>query len=113
MEPENSNGQTEQAGTDYTWSARVDDPSSGPPMLNVTGTGTFPTPGYRVKLYIHEPPSFNPSILLLNKVVLAPTGAEPDVVTTIDTEPFQWPFNGWTQVAIFPEGTIVDVKRDP
>ena len=113
MDPENSNSPTEEAGTDYTWTARVEEPSSGRSVLHVTGTGTFPTPGYRVELYIHEPPGFNPSVLLLNKGVHAPTDAQPDVVTTIGTEPFQWPYNGWTQIAIFPEGTIVDVERAP
>jgi hypothetical protein len=52
--------------------------------LHVTGTCTFPTPGYTAELRPSVPQGINPWDLLLNLVVQAPSGSVPDVLTDVE-----------------------------
>ena len=82
-----------------------------PPRLRVRGKCTFRTPGYCVTLKHHVPQGINPAILLLDKVVTAPTGIEPDVVTTIDVEYEEQTGVHYGEVSILPDGVTVKVQE--
>ena len=51
------------------------------PTLHVTGTCTFPTDGYSVRLERAEPQGVNPAVLLLDRVVTAPSDVVAQVVS--------------------------------
>ena len=67
------------------WKAWLNKEPPTPPMtLHVTGTCTFPTPGYTAELRPSNPQGINPWDLLLDLVVQAPSGGVPDVLTDVD-----------------------------
>jgi hypothetical protein len=67
------------------WKAWLSKEPPTPPMtLHVTGTCTFPTPGYTAELRPSVPQGINPWDLLLNLVVQAPSGSVPDVLTDVE-----------------------------
>lgn len=66
------------------WQAIHDLMPGHPAKLTVTGTCTFPTPGYKVELRPSVPQGINPLDLLLDKIVTPPTGIVPQVVTDVE-----------------------------
>lgn len=67
------------------WKAWLDmEPPTPPRTLHVTGTCTFPTPGYTAELRPSDPQGINPWDLLFDLVVQAPGGAVPQVLTDIE-----------------------------
>ncbi len=67
------------------WEAWLGKEPPTPPMtLQVTGTCTFPTPGYTAELRPSDPQGINPWDLLLDLIVQAPSGPVPAVLTDVD-----------------------------
>ncbi len=100
----------EKKGNCSDWSAIHDFMPPGPARLTVNGKCTFPTPGYKVTLKKKVPQGINPSILLLEKIVIPPSGPQPDVVTTISVTPYvEITDQRYKQVEI-SDGTKIDVK---
>lgn len=81
------------------------------PTLHVTGSCSFPTPGYSVTLKRKEPPGINPAILLLERTVQAPAGPEPDVVTEVEVHYEEETSALYTDVTILPDNVTVPVKQ--
>ncbi len=64
----------------YAWINRM---PPGPPSFHVTGTATFPTPGYEAHLEVASPQGINPADLILDLRVSARPGIWPQVVTDV------------------------------
>jgi hypothetical protein len=77
--------------------------------LKVEGHCTFPTPGFKVHLKKKEPQGINPAILLLEKLVVAPTGIEPDHVVTVPVSFEEHTTAHYHEVEILPDGTKIKV----
>ena len=92
------------------WTAILDAMPPRKPRLRVNGKCTFPTPGYKVVLKPHHPQGINPRILLLDKVVTAPTGIEPQIVTTIEVSYQHETEVIFSNVEILPDGTNIKVE---
>jgi len=92
------------------WTAIHDFMPPGPARLRVHGKCTFPTPGYKVTFKHHVPPGINPAILLLEKTVVAPTGIEPQHVTTIEVEYQEKTDQHYTDVQILPDEVHIKVQ---
>ena len=80
------------------------------PLLSVQGICTFPAGGYKVELRRHEPQSGDQRILLLDRVVTAPTNPMTDGVTKVavsyeERNPFV------ERVTILPDGTTIEVSH--
>ena len=83
----------------------------GPSKLHVSGKCRFPTHGYKVKLKKAVPQGINPTILLLEKVVTAPSGPVIQVPEVVEVKYKQRVKRGqYKQVTILPEGKTVRVK---
>jgi hypothetical protein len=93
------------------WEAWEDQMPPGPSTLHVTGKCRFPTHGYKVKLKKAVPQGINPSILLLNKVVTAPSGPVIQVPEVVEVNYKQRVKKGqYKKVTILPEGKTIRVK---
>jgi hypothetical protein len=92
-----------QTATD--WSATLDCGE-----LKVTGQITFPTTGYTVQLKKAEPQGINPAILLLDKVVTAPTGIVADHVVNAPVSYEEKTSVRYEEVQILPDGISIKVK---
>jgi hypothetical protein len=79
--------------------------------LKVHGNLTFPTPGYKVQLTKKHPQGINPSVLLLEKTVVAPTGIEPDHVVTMPADFEEHTRVDYHEVEILPDGVKIKVKH--
>jgi hypothetical protein len=79
--------------------------------LKVEGQCTFPTPGFKVHVKKKEPQGINPEILLLEKIVVAPTGIEPDHVVTIPVSFEEHTAVHYKEVEILPDGATIKVKQ--
>ena len=78
------------------------------PWLTVTGTCTFPTTGYSVELRRHSPPSPDPRVLLLDRIVLAPDVGG-DAISEVAVEYRE--FNVfYSTVTIVPDGVTIPVE---
>jgi len=88
------------------WSAKIHSEK-----LTVRGECTFPTPGFKVSLKVKEPQGINPAILLLEKTVVAPTGIEPQHVTTIPVCFEEHTKAHYQEVQILPDGVTIKVKH--
>ncbi len=82
----------------------------GPAVLRVTGTCTFGTPGYTVRLCRHEPQGINPRDLLLDLEVTPPDGVVPQVVTKVEVRYEEETDAEFDTVTILPAGTSVPVQ---
>ena len=84
---------------------------SGTSTLHVSGRCQFPTAGFKVELIRKEPQGINPRILILEKVVTAPSGPVSEVVTvekvTYSEEAASTQFS---HVTVLPDGITVPVK---
>lgn len=93
------------------WEAWEDQMPPGPSTLHVTGKCRFPTHGYKVKLTKAVPQGINPTILLLRKVVTAPSGPVIQVPEVVEVTYNQRVKRGqYKQVTILPEGKTIRVK---
>jgi hypothetical protein len=68
------------------WDAWLDKMPSKSPTLHVIGTCTCPTPGFLLSLRPREPQGANPKDLLLDVIEVAPSEAQPEVVTPVSVE---------------------------
>ena len=82
-----------------------------PARLRVTGECTFQTPGFKVTLQKKQPQGINPNILLLEKVVQAPTTTEPQVVTTVSAHYVESTDQHYIEVSILPDNTSIPVEE--
>jgi len=65
------------------WTAHIDADHPGGSVLEVAGTCVFPTAGFSVELRRAQPQGINPRILLLERVVHAPSGPAATVLTEV------------------------------
>jgi hypothetical protein len=81
------------------------------PTINVVGTCTFPTPGYKAKLVKAVPQGFNPAILLLRLMITKSSG--PIIQPTKKVEVRYTAKTGalFTHVTILPDGVTVKVQQ--
>ena len=93
------------------WSATLHAEPKKHGELKVHGKCTFPTPGFKVHLKKKEPQGINPAILLLEKVVVAPTGIEPQRVVTLPVSFEEKTTAHYEEVEILPDGTRIPVKH--
>lgn len=93
------------------WSAVHDFMPPRPARLRVRGECTFPTPGFKVTLRKKEPQGINPTILILEKIVVSPTGLEPQVVTTIPVGYEETTDQHLSEVVILPDDTKIAVEE--
>lgn len=100
----------ENKGNCKEWLAIHDFMPPRPARLRVEGKCTFPTPGFKVILSRKQPQGINPTILILEKQVIAPTGPEPDVITTLVAEYHETTDQHYTEVQIVPDGTNIKVQ---
>jgi hypothetical protein len=74
---------------------------TGITTLHVSASVLTPTSGYKARLVPHNPPGFNPNILLLDLEVEAPTGPVLDVVTPVPAYYLDSPYKGqFTDVTV-------------
>jgi hypothetical protein len=93
------------------WKAWQDSMPPGPSTINVIGTCTFPTHGYKAKLTKAVPQGINPAILLLRLTITKPTGP---VILTPQKIEVRFRANAttrYTHVTILPDGTTVKVQQ--
>jgi hypothetical protein len=100
-----------EIGTCHDWYASHDHMPSGPPVLRVTGTCTFPTAGYKVELRRHQPQGINPKDLLLDKIVIAPSGPVAQVVTDVAARYEETTDFEYETVTILPDGPSIPVEE--
>jgi hypothetical protein len=93
------------------WNATFHSERYGSGELKVHGECTFPTPGFKVHLEKKSPQGINPAILLLEKIVEAPTGIEPQRVVTIPVSFAEHTNTQYDEVQILPDGTRIEVKQ--
>lgn len=93
------------------WSAVHDFMPPRPARLTVTGQCTFPTPGYKVSLKRKVPQGINPAILILEKVVVAPTGIVPQLVTKVPVQYSETTDQRYTDVQVIPDNAKIPVKE--
>jgi hypothetical protein len=86
-------------------------PGTRPPTLRVTGKCTFPTDGYSVRLELAEPQGINPAVLLLDRVVIPPSGAAAQVVSEEVVNYSEETRSTYTGVMIQPGGPLLPVER--
>jgi hypothetical protein len=98
-------------GTCHDWYASHDHMPSGPPVLRVTGTCTFPTTGYEVQLRRHEPQGINAKDLLLDKIVIAPSDPVAPVVTDVEARYAETTDVEYDTVTILPDGPSIPVEE--
>ncbi len=93
------------------WAAWIDSMPPGPSKLIVTGTCTFPTPGYCVELKRRVPQGINPRDLLLDWIVTPPSGIQPQVLDTVNVRYEEPAAAGqFDSVTILPDGPQIPVK---
>jgi hypothetical protein len=82
-----------------------------PPRLTVRGECTFPTPGFKVTIKRKQPQGINPTILILEKTVVNPTGLEPQIVTTMSVEYEEKTDQHFLEILILPDETRIPVQE--
>jgi hypothetical protein len=100
----------DELGVCRDWLAIHDHQPPGPSVLRVTGTCQFRTSGYTVELRRHEPQGINPSDLLLDRVVHAPTGAVEEVLTDVEVSYSEETDFDYQTVTILPGGPSIKVE---
>jgi hypothetical protein len=98
-------------GTCHHWYASHDHMPGAAKILRVTGTCTFPTSGYAVKLVRHVPQGINPNHLLLDKIVDAPSGPVLPVITDVQVVYEEVTDMEYTHVTILPDGPSIPVEH--
>ena len=79
--------------------------------LRVHGECTFPTPGYKSELKRREPQGINPQILMLDHIVVPPTGSQPQRIDTVVVRYEEQTSVRFQEVQIFPAATRIGVKE--
>jgi len=93
------------------WKAIHDLMPGHPAKLTVTGTCTFPTPGFEVELRPSVPQGINPLDLLLDKVVTPPPGPAAEVVTDVEVRYEEVTDVMYETVTIMPGGPSIEVEN--
>lgn len=96
-------------GSCEDWSATLTNFGIVAPLLTVKGVCTFPTSGFKVELRRHRPQPANPSLLLLERIVTAPTGPVAQVITEVEAS-YVERIASVERVTILPDGVTVDVE---
>ncbi|HEX2202637.1 MAG TPA: hypothetical protein VHG91_05050 [Longimicrobium sp.] len=96
------------AGDCSDWNAWHDQQPGGPATLYVTGRCTFPTAGYTVELR-PMPGHGDDRVLNLQRVVTEPTGAVPQVITTVDVRYEEATDTEYRSVVIHPGGIRLEL----
>jgi hypothetical protein len=100
---------SDQMGTCGNWRAWYNRMPGQPPTLHVQGQCHFPTTGYKTELRRASPQGPNPGVLLLDLLILEPSGPVLEVATTGQAwyeEMTDWRYE---QVEIRPDDVTVDV----
>jgi hypothetical protein len=92
----------------YAWHDRM---PGKKPTLHVSGTCTFPTSGYVVKLVPRSPQGVNPSIYILDKVVQNPEGPILELETDVSVHFRRQTASKYSRVHIQPDDVVVDVME--
>ena len=100
-----------EQGTCHDWQAIHDFMPGHPAKLTVTGTCTFPTAGFEVTLVRTSPQGINPRILLLDKIVIPPSGPAADVVTDVEVRYEEETDFEYESVTIVPDGPSIPVEN--
>lgn len=100
-------------GTCRDWYASHDHMPPGPATLRVTGTCTFGTAGFEIKLCRHEPQGINPRDLLLDKIVIAPPDGSftAQVITDVEARYEEVTDLEYDSVTILPDGPSIPVQE--
>ncbi len=98
-------------GTCRDWYASHDHMPPGPATLRVTGICTFPSTGYSVQLFRHEPQGINPRDLLLDKIVIAPTDIVGPAITDVEVRYEEITDFEYDTVTILPDGPSIPVEE--
>jgi len=96
-------------GSCRDWHAMRSMRPGSPIRLIVTGTCTFPTPGFSVELRPRSPQGINPADYLLDRIVTAPGGQVPQVLDDVEVryeEETDFPYE---TVTILPGGPTIEV----
>lgn len=82
-------------------------------MLRVRGHCELPTAGFDLRLSRHEPQGPNPRVLLLDLIVVPPSGPAAQVVDRLEVD-YQEPVSRrYDQVTILPDGPTLPVADGP
>ena len=93
------------------WKAWHDRMPPGPATLHVVGKCRFPKHGFKVRLKKAVPQGINPAILLLQKVVRAPSGPVIQTPEIVEVHYRLKTNTKYTHVTILPEGKTIRVKE--
>lgn len=94
------------------WNAVQHFGRAGTGPLTVTATCRVPTSGHSVELRRHVPQGINPADLLLDRVLIEPSGPTLPVITEVEVryrEPTDFPYK---TVMILPDGPSLPVERE-
>jgi hypothetical protein len=94
------------------WTATINTgPPGGSALLVVTGRCTLPTPGYHCELRRHDPQGVEPSNLLLELIVVEPSGVQPMVRTDYPLRFEIKPVSGYKTVSVLHH-PIIYLEKD-
>jgi hypothetical protein len=100
-----------EVGTCHDWYASHNHMPGASKTLRVRGICTFPTSGYAVKLRRHVPQGINPNHLLLDKIVVPPSGPVLPVITDVEGIYEEVTDMEYTNVTILPDGPSIPVEH--
>lgn len=100
-----------EQGTCRDWTAIHDLMPGHPAKLTVSGTCTFPTAGFEVKLVPSVPQGINPLDLLLDKIVTPPSGPAAEVITDVEARYEEVTDVMYETVTIRPDGPSIKVEN--
>ena len=93
------------------WKAWQDRMPIGPVTINVVGTCTFPTPGYKARLVRAVPQGINPAVLMLRLMITKPSGPIIQPIKKVEVRFKEKTKALFTHVTILPDGVTVKVQQ--
>jgi hypothetical protein len=93
------------------WKAWQNSMPPGPSTINVTGSCTFPTHGYKAKLTKAVPQGINPAILLLKLTITKPSGPVIQIPQKVEVRFRDKAPRRYTHVTILPDMVTVKVEQ--
>jgi hypothetical protein len=93
------------------WQAWQNSMPPGPSTINVVGTCTFPTRGYKAKLTKAVPQGINPVILMLKLTITKPTGPVIPIPQKVEVRFRANAPRKYTNVTILPDGGTIKVQQ--
>lgn len=93
------------------WKAWHDHQPISGPVLHITATCQFPTPGYTVTLRPAQPQGVNPAIYIMDRSVTAPSGLVPQVITDVPVHYTEKTNNEYKEILILPDDQRITVEE--